>query len=421
MNQSFETVSNLFAADKARYHGLGSYISGPSQTFQDAVQSLAKSIIDQPALYDEAKVRDFFFNVVPLSSNKSQIFGELGTKQGHTVQAILSPELGALRAAKDPTHDTVDKKMARKKEKANLAIKLGIVAEKAWTGHSGSVVLTDLKGKKLGLFKPSEENISYYTWFKIVFFKYAFGVESYWLTDDPLAGVRAEVAAYKTAVYNGSPDLVPATSLFAVGGTTGSFQLWAKKEEGEEIGEFGNIEKAFESRTSYTDEEIEMFQEFVDFDFAIGNLDRHKWNWMVRYILNGEGKPVLTKLVIIDHDRSFIQRNPSWRSLCIRHQYAWGNLKIARIPFTEKAKARLKEKYSPEKVESLISSLKADAQQTKELITPDVENRMKERAEVLYKIGCSAVGSNYTPAELRHYRTEQSIDDLLVRNKRKSS
>ncbi len=342
--------------------------------------NLAAEIIGRHPTVETAKTRKFdkafhklYFKILPkLNISPFSTDG----KMAKVVQNYLHPELAILRAEKkdrpalatDAAH-----KLKRKIAKAELAIMLGHGSE-ANKGTTGTMLITDINNKPIGVHKISSADVPFGTKFKN-FFRSFFGQLSY-LSQKTMAQPQAEKMAYLIS-RDFHFDLAP-PSADAVLKNKGVLQLFVSKERSYSIisqvmasGEILTARKASaleiaainassigasvgasvkppsstvrndeaktisaevvktethnyveaikeiekgafdQPLTAYTEAEKTLFQKFALFDYLIGNLDRHEENWFVIFSApDAHGKRTLQHIKAIDNANAFPKKHP---------------------------------------------------------------------------------------------------------------
>lgn len=205
-------------------------------------------------------------------------------------------------------------------------------------GVTGTVLVQDIKGKVLGVFKPDNKFAPTTTKVSNQF-KSFLGQLSL-LSKKYLAQPKAETVSFKLDQIFGIHS-VPSSKITKLGGAEGAFQLslfTARKTYAayNAASEKGNIKEAKEAKEvlnkdSYSEKELEHFQRFAIQDFLTGNLDAHDENWYVETNKGGE----ITGIVGIDKANSFPETLPDEASLKTRNMYLWKEYSIANQPFTE--------------------------------------------------------------------------------------
>ncbi len=365
--------------------------------------------------FDDDNVQKLFFTIVPQLATKSRIKIYKAIGKNKDLQNYLDDKIKRLRDEKlqdkkkvdDPKH-----RMDRKIAKARFALKLGVKMQKPGAGVSGSRFLLSVNGKRLGLLKPSEYHIS--LWKKVInFVKYIFRGQRYFLKSTPESFTEAEKAAYIVSSKGNFGTLVPPTTLETFNDIEGSFMLMVKAAAKEhQIAEFKEIREAFEKKTVYDNDEINIFQLFAVYDYLINNLDRHDMNWLVEYKVE-DGIIKLVKIHAIDHDKSFTKGNPSrLDKLGTRNQYKWCETSISKNKMTDETKQFIRDNLTEEKLQEIINAIQGD-EQLKNFMTSEMEERMKEKAKVLRKIA-EYPNSTYHLAFVGSLRTGDAIEKFLA-------
>jgi len=399
--------------------GLGRWAyTFPQKEFESGTCELAKEIsasvkeLENPELINSElveKVRTLFFEVIPTTCSKetrTDLYQLLS--ENKTLQNILDEDVAAYRRAKvDDTTLVSDKdhQLERRIAKAKLAFKLGFRGELAGTGMGGATFLYGVNQKRLGVFKVTKEHQSHWKNFHDGPLSYVMHNQAYYVSSKKEAAVQAEEAAYLVSSRAGFGDLVPPTKVVDLGGVTGSFQLVADKTTGEEVIEFSGIVESFESRDTYTAEEIQMFQFFAVFDYLINNLDRHDRNWLVEYSKEG-GEVRLHKIHAIDHDRAFVHTTPSSRR-GLRSHYRWKKLKIAKEPMTVETKDFISANLGQEQLLGVLTTV---MQSIEGFMSPEMVEKMSEKVAILQKM---VTLDDVSLEDLGNIRTDDEIKGFL--------
>lgn len=328
---------------------------------------LFRIIITDPNKPNIEKIKGIFFNKISRLKQSQKIIKLLYDKGilNEDFQNILSPELKRAREAfkitPSPNND-LDLRIAQ----ATLAIHLG-VGKQDNTGTTGTLILSDLTGKKRGIFKLDNNHISWWIWV-ISFFKKTFwGQLKYLKNDEVNAQSKTEVAAYRASNHFNF-HLVPPSKLTTINNENGVFMKFLTDYE--EAG-VSYIKKLERQPNSYTSDEINEFQKLGIFHYLIGHLDGHGGNWMV-HTLNGQ-----TTIKAIDNANSFPKTNPSSNTSC-RNQYQWRSLKIANEAISEKTKELVHIELTDEKVNSYIDEIS-----NLQFLNADMRRLFLERVSVI--------------------------------------
>jgi len=156
--------------------------------------------------------------------------------------------------------------------------------------------------------------------------------------------------------------------------------------------------------------EVKTFQEFIAFDYLIGNLDRHAENWMVKLTPDGR----LDKIAVIDNGNSFVERNPTNKDKAIlKNQYAWGKHAFAKEKLSTETRdfiRGLDEKAIGDFLDAKKAALIADHPHAEAFFSEAMKNNMMQRIAVLKKI---AEDENATPQMLAQIKTQKDINAFL--------
>lgn len=228
-----------------------------------------------------------------------------------------------------------DHLLLRKIAKAQFAASLGVKSDLSPKGVNGAQFIKGVtfngKTRKgvireyLGVFKkPSVE-----TYFDK--FKHLIGINQHSLLHSgEFADMAAEKAAYMIAKKMNAPQLTLAPAeIISYKDFKGAFLLWqsnCKLAGRDETGKLNGKEE-------FTENELNLFQIFIAFDFLLGNLDRHGDNWMFKESADGE----INKIIPIDNANILPQKEKNylnWKTLGW-HISEWNELNIAQKPFTE--------------------------------------------------------------------------------------
>lgn len=299
---------------------------------------------------------------------------------------------------KDPDHV-----LARRIAKGMLAIDLGVALKNTKEGIHPSYYIKSVNGKPQGVFKPQgapsiKENI-------LKFFQQG---QRQFLNPGFFSETCAEKAADIIARELHMDYLnVPPVKILKMleDREEGAFLVFAKKVDLAKH-HMGKIN----GKTSYSEEELNIFQSFVIFDFLLGNLDRHDENWMVEF--DGEIK----RIVPIDNANSFPQLNHGIQNVnAWQNQYAWKRCSIAKLPFTEKMKAFVRENVHSNNIERIITKIISDPDilrlyGNKLFLTEEAQTGLRNRAAALMKI---IHREGFTPEQLAGYWNDDRIQKSL--------
>lgn len=359
-------------------------------------------------------------------------FYENKTKMPTLVQEYLSPEIKRLRQEKraDPAKaQDQEHRVQRKIAKGALAIDLG-QGIKSNKGATGTLIISDINGKSVGVYKVSEKDVPILTRIKNAVKSFLWGQLSY-LSKKNFAQPLAERAAYLLSSTLGF-HVAPASALTELNGKTGVFQVFIHRNKKAESG-YGAIadvkaatilvtskegkrrtidEKKYveakdavevDSKEHFTEEEKNKFQQFIIYDYIIGNLDRHDENWFITISENME----MTDIKAIDNANAFPKKQPLKGAIATRNQYQWQTRNIAKEKFTDKSKRFVLENLTPEKIQEFVDKLNYEQPG---FLDEDMEMLLKKRARVA-QILVQKEGS--TPQDLADCVSLQEMEDFL--------
>jgi hypothetical protein len=321
--------------------------------------------LDQYGTDDE--IRDLFARVLSRVDKRS--FKRCLLSQ--RVQCVLCPEL---REFSGQTELTEQQQLAWSVAKINLALKLGIKPINPATGATGALVYRDIEEKPVGLFKPG---LLSNAWNVRRAVKKALGIKrqnDYCRQGGKLPDMYPEIAAYLADRHFGF-HLTPITGEAELEGAKGSLMLWER-----------NCESAaafLPSPDGPSQEELELFQSFALFDYLIGNLDRHKNNYLIQ-----QSKGHLTRIIAIDHSNSFLEKNLGlgYSDFFNRaKQYGWRSHPFAGCAFTPNSRSRMRA-FTKEAIGGLIAQLKERFEGTL-FVSEELIAHMHERAAVMRSLG----------------------------------
>jgi hypothetical protein len=340
------------------------------------------STLDNSIIYDENSIfkiaiTKLFYQIVPELEDTPFSVDKLPKE----VENYLNPDLKILRDKKNNSiEDPPEDRLARRWERGSLAVRIkhGIIRNK---GEGGSVLVRDINGKLVGVFKPELTNLSLIARIKNIF-KSTFGQKSYLSSTVKEAEVEKAVFIISESL---NFNLTPVSIEKELSDKKGFFQTYLSKEKNlkpnsqaqetdesiptkenksttesevqetdESIPRYEEAKKcsAVLNKDSYDEEEETTFQLFAIFDFLIGNLDRHEENWLL-IMQNNK----LISIKAIDNAHSLPIRQPDKDSLGARNQYKWKEYKIAKSKFTEKTIQFVNENLSEANIEKVISTV----------------------------------------------------------------
>lgn len=401
---------------------------GEEECKKEALKVFIKKVADLPEVKEpkgnqnekfREEVRDIFFNKISQLRDR-EFLSDLKKNKiiSKELENFLSPALAAKRKKKsqssseEKTKTVKEKeteKLARRVERARLAIALGVGA-KANKGATGTLLLYSLKGKLIGVHKPTHRHTPLKTrlFDKIKTLSPLGQLHHLSPRDD--AQSKAEVAAYLTDQFFGF-DLLPSSTMVELGGRAGAFQSAinlksrATDPKSEAYHEAREHLDELSKRESFDEGELSLFQRFAIEDYLIGNLDCHSENWVVQVI---EGK--ITDLRALDKANSFPMKNPE-KAERIKNQYAWKSAKIAEAPYTNKVRTFITEKLKEDEIENYIKHLNEKLPNfLDEGSRGKMATLLRQRAAVLRK---AATEKDFSPAKLAELKTTEDINAFL--------
>lgn len=307
-------------------------------------------------------------------------------------------------------YDVLEAKTEAKIARMNFLFKIG-VSGSSEKGVTGTVLVKDLRGRVLGVFKPDAiyaplaTRIGNYV-------RKIFGQLSL-LSGVAHAQPQAEYAAYLVDRFFGI-NSVPSSKLAELGGAKGVFQLAAgtakKTRDGEAEGSVTigkRIKEAKDvqnilNKDKYENSELEIFQKFAIHDFLIGNLDAHEENWFVDTI-----NDKITGIIGIDKANSWPVKNPDTDDRRSKNQYKWKEMGIAQKPFTDSMKEFMKT-INDDKLNEFFTQMENE---TPGFFNDDMKDLALQRASA---IRIMAINNNSTPADLGKIISNKQFDKLFT-------
>jgi len=345
---------SLSIFQKIRYIFQKSYRQAIQERLKPVVSRLVSRITDEKQLQSLKRLPISIFNRTALSSNF----------------------LTSIRPALSKQTDR--KEMNEMIQRIQLAFKLGIRPQVTGEGTSGSYFLKDITGKKLGIFKPSDEEV-----LSVNSSKLSNKIKRFFYRRFPFisptsvacmsgVGYKSEEAASRISELLNLPT-VPLTRIASFSHPDfyyssedkkneklpekeGSLQTFVNQSQTAEVAlGIGNLTRFFPNtlkwilagptwldflNSKFSQEE---FERFVVIDFLVGNLDRHFGNWMLC------GKEIKA----IDNGYAMPHKHTESRRC---NQYLWKTLPQATRPFGKAAKSiikRLGTQHLPQKLSDL--------------------------------------------------------------------
>ena len=326
---------------------------------RDVISNTVKSLCNKRD--NKPRISNIFFN--KLSRLDNYYFNRREVNKN--LQNFLSD---SLKNSRDRKAAGEGNKLKRKVEKARLALRLGVKPKKN-KGANGSVILKDLNGKNIGIFKPNQKNIGLIRRIKRIFGQTKF------LSSHKNADNIGEVAAFEMDQEFGF-GLTPATDIATIESNKGSFQLFVSGYK-----EAKNKPRLSDKTAEYTERELDIFQRMTIFDYLLGNLDRHSENWFVRTDENGK----IDKIVTIDNGNSFPYMLPGRFSLSKTYQYDWKKFHISQERLTEESKRFIREELTEARLDNFINKLKEDAKYGT-FLDKNIEINLRSRFSLLKEL-----------------------------------
>ena len=306
-----------------------------------------------------------------------------------------------------------------------LGLKLGVAPEPVSKGANGTYFMKDLAGRKLGVFKPSDEE---FVASKSKKFRYLANTLPLCDTLIFLHGGNGHKSEYMASIVSRKLKLyiVPTTKVVSLK----SFHFWKKSEDtlNNRVNKVGSLQlyiphaiearEAFNvyrnwcllpdrgsyllnktKRKEYVLENLSQrdFEHMVITDFLIAQLDRHPGNWYV-----GE------QIFLIDNGATMPHKHSDSR-ISRLNQYAWKIFPQARVPFDD---------HANKIIDRLELSLEEIIKRfhRKNLITEEgQEETYRQRVQVLTWY----VRLRKTPLQLAAVRSSQDFKKVLKRIQRK--
>jgi hypothetical protein len=363
------------------------------------------------------------------------------TKLIHHHYCIMEKELGTLLAKRhDPDLEALKKSYLRKKEalsklnnptkeqlldivksdvletktlskiaKMNLLFHLGVHGSSN-KGATGTVLIKDLKGRILGVFKPDSVYAPMATKIHNAFKK--IGGQLSLLSNKKLAQPTAEYVAYRLDRFFNLKS-VPSSKITDLGSSKGVFQLaasTAKKTRDLEVEPSPKIGKRLKeakdvttilNKNSFTSPELELFQRFAIHDFLIGNLDAHAENWFID--LKGDE---ITGIIGIDKANSWLKKNPRSGDFRSHNQYKWGEFNIANQPFTDSMRTLMRT-ITDDQLIAFINEMNLDCPR---FFDKKIRSLALQRAQAIRIIANKA---NSTPADLGKITSDRDFQKVF--------
>ncbi len=388
-------------------------------SYRQAVQARLKPLVSSLAgrITDETQVQSL--KRLPLS-----IFDRTALSQSFLKS--MTPKLTEEQKTDNPEMNLMIRRI-------ELAFRLGIRPQGTDEGTSGSYFLKDIRGKKLGIFKPADEEVlathtpKLSSKIKKIFYKIFPSPTSTKCMEG--AGYKAEEASSRISEYLGLYT-VPLTRITRLShpdfyylpavrdkGTLplkeGSLQTFVQNSETAEvalgISDLSRYASRFyqwllssPERKGKLYERIcdEEFQRFAIIDFLVGNLDRHLANWM----LPKDSTAETTEISAIDNGYAMPHKHPEKKRT---NQYLWRILPHAQVNFGADAREIAADLNEQQIIDILMNTDKNPNKQC--LINEGQRDCLRDRIRILKHF----VASGKTPFELAQVKRQTAVAKVL--------
>lgn len=333
-------------------------------------------------------IRTFFDKLKAVAPDKLDISFYLGGKT--ELQRILSPRLDELLEIEDPDADEL---LEINLAKAELATSFGYGIVPTDAGANGAVFIKTFEDVPIGVFKAPQELI----WLDFVQIAKQYVGQARLLNPEKGAQQYAEVVASDFCEEFNFNGVAPKAIMATFCGKSGSFIAFKSGFQ-----ELKDVEKEFNARKDFSEDEINHWQMMVIWNFFMKNLDPHNENIFVKMGIGG----VLEIICMIDHGNILPRENPSFFGPK-GNLGAWGHYTISKESFTEEKKAFILENLSEEKVTQFIN---ADPERAR-FFMPEMRKLQMERIRILRE--CVANGQIRNPEELAEIKTNDDYSRYL--------
>jgi hypothetical protein len=371
------------------------YSSGHSERLKDYAQK-AQKIFELQELDFENQQIDAFF-VGGLSKWDFTLFDRASLS--YNLRELLSENLGL--PFKNEVSCSFDEECAMEtaRKEAELALKLGI-KPKQNKGAQGSIIYLNCARKPIGIFKKEHASNSFSAKVRRIIQTFN-GILRNQTQITRHEKTHAEIAASVAEKTFSMGGLVPLTRLVTIGGERGSLQLWSS----------GMVEAAqFHRDEEPTEEELDLFQLMVMYDFLFGNLDRHLENWLLEL----KGLKKLERIAMIDNGSILPEDHPTeslFDMFARKSMYQWKNHPWAKYPFSELIYEKMRQ-LTERKIEEYLDDIRsALPDRGKEFLTQKRISNLHLRANLLHEVGVNA-DQNFTPEELGQAFSEKKLKQL---------
>ncbi len=392
----FVTMSTF---QKMRYMVQKSYRQAVQQRLKPVVSGLVGRVTDETQLQSIKRLPVSIFDRRALSANFLKTLTTPLTKQTD------SPAMNEMI------------------QKIQLAFRLGIRPQGTDEGCSGSYFLKDIDGKKLAIFKPSDEEVlasntsKFSSKMKRIFYRIFPHFSPTAVRCMSGEGYKAEEASSRISEGLDLPT-VPFTRITRfthpdfyystedrTSGTLpekeGSLQTFIQESQTAEVSLSISNNSRFRPRlyqwllslppwTNFLKARVsqEEFERFVVIDFIIGNLDRHFANWMIN---NKDEIKAIDNGYAMPHKHTESRRT---------NQHLWKILPHAEIPFGETAKKIIAQLRKQNSAQDLAD---------RGLITDSQKKCLEDRIRVVSYY----VESGETPRELGEVKQARDFENAI--------
>lgn len=444
LTQSDERVQNLFDSMMTAHFAMDNQMSAKKtksldeyirekQNVENRIKnicSLYAEIVKNPGLNSSHSIEQMERHMLALIKVIEQYDRHLEITLGKaresnsSIKSFFAKQFTDIRAATDESGSPAERVAVRVAE-ARLVSALGVGPKKTEGGATGSITYEGFDGKRIGIFKPKQENMNtkrkvehsvkkMIGWNRQVF---------HCRNQGKIPAMYSEISASVADSYFGT-NLVPATRFAKLNDLEGSFMIWSDNHK--EAVDYKSLKlkeasAPLASAPEKTKETVE-FQKMVVFDYLIGNLDRHNKNWIIQQ----DSKGTISSVKAIDNANAFLTSNPTSGGedrIVRQKQYAWKSFPLAEKPFVLKD-PEIKEIFNKLKdencVDILIDQLRTEllkhnsGDEVNAFLSPEMREHLEQRIEVLKKLEtCAPADYPITPQFLASLSTDEAINIFL--------
>lgn len=363
--------------------------------FRDSISVIQQSESSQELSDRSKEIRSIFFDVLgKLSEN---VFDR------KWIEEDTELFLGESFIAAGRTSE--ERKNLRLRSKVDVALALGIRPTIDRKGANGSLIYWNCQGKEEAIFKPYKPHSL--GWLKEL--GACLGIRSQeslirkWGSEAIRYTDRAAFLLNKKFRLRVSP-IVSNTKLE---GKEGALIFW---EHGYRSGSQVMTQKI------EADKYLQNFQRLVIFDYLIGNLDRHRDNWLLK-----EDGSVLA----IDNTNTFPAGyiTDGWQDYFVReNHYQWKRCPLAQKPFTEESREIMRN-FTEDRLQSYWTQLEQEFGPQCPMLSSERKELFFERAKVLHymagvvpETGANGelLGALYSKEMIDKYLQEQERNQALL-------